>query len=337
MHDQPLPYGYGRKVEEPEKDKLYVVNFDCEFAVKSNKFPFLQIKNNPRYKDNEFVRYSDGIENVTMTNVDYENFKKNYKVFQESNHTFVQFDSKIGLMADHVDYWMKKKKEYEAQGLPFMRYIAKTMMNGFYGKTALRTIRQNVIPEFSYEDDRISYSTRVETEIDPVYIPYGTFVTAWARHKLIDSALKVWDDFVYCDTDSIHCFERKSYPFPTHPTELGLLKDETSDGAYEYARYIKQKTYCHARPGKDQYGNPIKEVVEIRAAGLNSDSRSGISIDDFKYGLEIKNANFKMKTVPGGAILYPTDWKLEKLDEDMIEEYFKNLEKRNYDTGEWTV
>lgn len=276
-----------------------------------------------------------------MTSVDYENFKKNYHVISESDHQFVQFDSKVGLLAQHVDYWMAEKVKYEQQGLPFMRYIAKTMMNGFYGKTALRTSRQNVVPKYDPELDRISYSERVASEVEPVYIPYGTFVTAWARHKLIDSALKVWDDFVYCDTDSIHCFERKSYPFETHPTKLGYLKDETPDGAYEYARYIKQKTYCHARPGKDMYGNPIKEVVEIKAAGLNVEARTGIKIDDFKYGLEIQDANFKMKTVPGGAILYPTTWKLEKLDASDFEAYIKlmeeNNEEKDYESGEWKL
>lgn len=285
--------------------------------------------------------YSDGVENLTMTNIDYENFKKNYKILFEGEHKYMQFDSQVGLLAPHVDYWMAKKKYYEEQGLPFMRYIAKTMMNGFYGKTALRTTRQNVLPIFNDETNTVCYSNRVNSEIEPVYIPYGTFVTAWARHKLIDSAMKVWDDFVYCDTDSIHCFEKSSYPFPTHPTELGYLKDETADGAYEYARYIKQKTYCHARPGKDVYGNPIKEVVEIRAAGLNTDSRSGIKIEDFKYGLEIKNANFKMRTVPGGAVLYPSDWKLEKLDVNVFEDYIKSLEKtyeqKDFKNGEWTV
>ena len=276
-----------------------------------------------------------------MTSVDYENFKKNYHVIDESDHEFVQFESQIGLMADHVDYWMQKKVEYEKQGLPFMRYIAKTMMNGFYGKTALRTTRQNVVPRFDPINNRITYSERVMSEVDPVYIPYGTFVTAWARHKLIDSALKVWKDFVYCDTDSIHCFERKSYPFETHPTKLGYLKDETPDGAYEYARYIKQKTYCHARPGKDENGNPIKEVIEIKAAGLNVDARTGIPIDDFRYGLTIKDANFKMKTVPGGAILYPTTWQLEKIDASVFEDYLKSLEVSNetkdFDNGEWRV
>lgn len=282
-----------------------------------------------------------------MTNVDYENFKKNYKVLEETDHTFVQFDSMVGLLADHVDYWMEKKIQYQNQGLEFMRYIAKTMMNGFYGKTALRTTRQNVVPKFDSEVNRVVYSERVNSEIDPVYIPYGTFVTSWARHKLITDALKVWDDFIYCDTDSIHCFERKSYPFETHPTKLGFLKDETADGAYEYARYIKQKTYCHARPdvmrgffnSDDGYYKPYKEVVEIRAAGLNTESRTGIKIEDFKYGLEIKNANFKMKTVPGGAILYPTDWKLDKIDGSLFDDYLKTLEvtyeTKDFDNGEW--
>lgn len=317
------------------------MNFNTEFVVKSRKFPFLQIKNNPRYRENEFVKYSDGVENVTMTSIDYENFKKNYHVIEETDHVFMEFESSVGLMAPHIDYWMKKKVEYQKQGLDFMKYIAKTMMNGFYGKTALRTVRQNVIPQFDVEENRPVYSNRVESEVEPVYIPYGSFVTAWARHKLIDSALKVWDDFVYCDTDSIHCFERKSYPFKVDPYELGVLKDETPDGAYEYARYIKQKTYCHARPGKDKYGNPIKEVVEIKAAGLSTDSRTGIPIDDFKYGLEIKNANFKMKTVPGGAVLYPTNWKLDKVDASEFVDYIRTLEMsyetKDFDNGQWAI
>ena len=286
--------------------------------------------------------YSDGVENITMTNVDYENFKKNYKILDEYDHKYIQFDSCTGLLSKHVDYWMEKKIQYQQQGLEFMRYIAKTMMNGFYGKTALRTIRQNVIPHLDLDKNTISYSERVTSEIDPVYIPYGSFVTSWARHKLIDSALKVWDDFVYCDTDSIHCFERESYPFETHPTKLGYLKDETEKGAFEYARYIKQKTYCHARPGIDANGNPIKEVVEIKAAGLNSNSRTGIPIDSFKYGLVIDNANFKMKTVPGGAILQNTSWKLEKLDyasflEKLEMEAQDEREDKDYDNGEWQL
>ena len=257
-----------------------------------------------------------------------------------------------GIDSFHIDIMDGRYVPNFAMSLNDMRYIAKTMMNGFYGKTALRTTRQNVLPIFNEESNTVCYSNRVNSEIEPVYIPYGTFVTAWARHKLIDSAMKVWDDFVYCDTDSIHCFEKSSYPFPTHPTELGYLKDETANGAYEYARYIKQKTYCHARPDPlrgfmssvmTDYGDykPFKEVVEIRAAGLNTDSRSGIKIEEFKYGLEIKNANFKMRTVPGGAVLYPSDWKLEKLDVNVFEDYIKSLEKtyeqKDFKNGEWTV
>lgn len=323
MHDCPLPYGFGvYSHEKPADDKLYFVHFKAEFYVKGRGFPFLQLKNTPGYMNNQFIEYSNGYEDLYMTSVDYNNFKKNYKIIDECEHEYIEFNSKVGLLAPHVDYWMERKKYYEQQGLPFMRYIAKTMMNGFYGKTALRTSRQNVVPEYDAENKQVSYSTKVATNVEPIYVPYGAFVTAWARDKLINSALKVWNDFVYCDTDSIHCFDSDNIPLDIHPTDLGKWKDETASGAYEFARYIKQKTYCHARPGiKD--GVLFKEVVEIRAAGLGVNSRTGIPFEDFKYGLTIKNANLKQKTVPGGAILMPTDWVMEKDDLSYVEDFME--------------
>lgn len=323
MHDCKLPFGYGvYTTEQPKDDELYFMHFSAQFYVKPNKFPFLQIKNTPRYINNQFIEYSNGYEDLYMTSVDFKNFKNNYKILDMTEPEYIVFDGEVGMMAQHVDYWMTKKKEYQAQGLMGMRYIAKTFMNGFYGKTALRTSRENVVPEMDTETGQVSYSNKVKTEIEPIYVPYGAFVTAWARDKLINSALSVWKDFVYCDTDSIHCFENDKVALDIHPTDLGKWKDETDTGAYEYARYIKQKTYCHARPSiKD--GKPYKEVVEIRAAGLNVNSRTGIPFDEFKYGLEIKNANFKMKTVPGGCILMPTDWVMEKDDVSVVKEFME--------------
>jgi len=331
MHDCPLPYGYGIYTDDkPIDDNLYFVHFKASFYVKQNGFPFLQIKNTPSYMNNQFIEYSNGVEDLYMTSVDYKNFKKNYKVLDEFDHEYISFKSQVGLLSPHVDYWMQRKKMYEQQGLPFMRYIAKTMMNGFYGKTALRTNRQNVIPSFDAETNQVSYLNKVTTTIDPIYVPYGAFVTAWARDKLINSALKVWKDFIYCDTDSIHCFESDNIPLDIHPTDLGKWKDETANGAYEYARYIKQKTYCHARPGiKD--GKPFKEVVEIRAAGLSVNSRTGIPFEDFKYGLRIENANLKQKTVPGGAILMPTDWVMDRDELYYVEEFLNMIEEEDND------
>lgn len=331
MHDCPLPKGYGMFVDKPDKDKLFIVHLKAEFAIKPNKFPFLQLKNSFRFKSNQFVSYSNGVEDLYLTSVDYKNFLNNYDVYEEGEKEYIQFDSEVGLLAPHVDYWMEKKKYYQEQGMPFMRYIAKTFMNGFYGKTAIRPKRLNKIPHLDPETNTISYTEYVETETDSIYVPYGAFVTAWARDKLINSALKIWDDFVYCDTDSIHCFARNSYPLDIHPTDLGKWKDETEDKPYEYARYIKQKTYCHARP-KIVDGKLIKEVVELKAAGLSNDSRYDkvkkqytIGIDEFKYGLVIKNANLKTKTVPGGAILEKADWSLDKIDVKDINEKLEKL------------
>ena len=322
MHDCVLPYGYAVYSEDDPVDDLYFVKFKTRFYLKNDKFPFLQLKNSPRYGSNEFVECSNGVEELTLTSVDYVNFKKNYKVIEEYDHEYLSFKGMTGLMAPHVDHWMERKKYYEAQGMPFMRYIAKTFMNGFYGKTATRLERENVQPFFDTENDKVSYSKKVKTTVEPIYIPYGAFVTAWARDKLINSALSVWDRFVYCDTDSIHCFDGPKVPLDVHPTDLGKWKDETADGAYEYARYIKQKTYCHARPAYRD-GAEYKEIVEIKAAGLNVEARTGIPFDDFRYGLTVRNANLKQRTVPGGAVLQPMDWRLDYDGQHYVSEFFE--------------
>lgn len=320
MHDCNLPYGPGVYSDDEPCDELYFVRFKASFHVKDKGFPFLQLKNTPRYMNNEFIEYSEGTEELTMTSVDYMNFKRNYRILDEYDHEYISFSGKVGLLAPHVEHWMARKIEYERQGVEFMRYMSKTMMNGFYGKTATRTSRENVVPMFDKETNRVSYSTRVATEVEPIYIPYGAFVTAYARDKLINSCRAVWDDFIYCDTDSIHCFDSEHIPLDIHPTELGRWKDETPDGPYEYARYIKQKTYCLARPGMLD-GKPYKEVRKIKAAGLSVDSRKGIPFEEFRYGLELENANLKMYTVPGGAILKGVDWRLEKDDLSCVERF----------------
>lgn len=335
MHDCPLPVGYGTFVDEqPTDGSLYFVNFKCEFLVKDNRFPFLQLKNNVSFRPNQFVKFSNGEVELCLTSVDYKNFINNYDVYDAHDFTYLKFKSQVGLLAPHVDYWMQKKIEYEQQGMPFMRYIAKTFMNGFYGKTALRPKRLNVIPEIDPETNQISYSNKEVNETEPIYIPYGAFVTAWARDKLINSALAIWDDFIYCDTDSIHCFERDNYPIDIHPKKLGYWKDETATKSYDYARYIKQKTYCHANLEMVD-GKPFKRVVELKAAGLNNNARQDkitgeykISIDDFKYGLTLEGVNLKTKTVPGGAILDRVDWALEptNISDDAYLEFKKLME-----------
>lgn len=81
MHDCPLPYGYGTFVDEEPKDKLFFIRFKCEFFVKFNKFPFIQLKNVPSFRSNQFVTNSDGEVELTLTSVDYKNFLNNYDVY----------------------------------------------------------------------------------------------------------------------------------------------------------------------------------------------------------------------------------------------------------------
>lgn len=307
----PLPYGYPKLCNERPKEGLYVMSGEFTLELKDNHFPFLQVKHNPMFASNEFITEIDEPTMLYLTNVDYELLVQNYHIYYEKDYDFLSFDSMVGLMRPHIDYWVSKKIEYENEGLDFMRYKAKTMMNGFYGKTGSRVKRLNKLPDLD-DDGNVTYSRTETTESDPIYIPYATFVTAWARHKLVNSALNNWDDFIYCDTDSIHMFKNDDVKLDIDKYELGKWKDETAsqpNGVFDYGRYIKQKTYCHAVKVKcgDYW---YKDICDIKAAGLSADSRTGIPIEDFKFGLKIKDGNKKIRTVPGGALIETYDWEL---------------------------
>lgn len=80
-----------------------------------------------------------------------------------------------------------------------------------------------------------------EEQRTPVYIPVASFITAYARNKTIRSAQKVYDRFIYADTDSLH-LTGLEYPedLEIHDTKLGAWAHEST---FIRAKFIKPKTY----------------------------------------------------------------------------------------------
>lgn len=86
------------------------------------------------------------------------------------------------------------------------------MLNALYGKFATSLKVQNKMPYLD-EDGIVKYALSEAETKNGLYIPIGSFITAYARKKTIETsqAIKEYsiknygkDFYIYSDTDSIH-------------------------------------------------------------------------------------------------------------------------------------
>lgn len=293
MYYQPLPYGEGiffKGKYKPDKIyNLYVQMFTCQFELKPGYIPTIQLKNNLSFIPTQYLESSDG-EDVTLclTNVDLELFMEHYDVFNIEFHSGWKFKSTIGLFKDYIDKWNKVKMESTLNGNKAMRTLAKLMLNALYGKFALNPNVQSKLPW--YDNGVIKYKLGEKETREPIYIPVGTFITAWARYKTISSAQKVYDRFVYADTDSLHLVGTEIPDMlDIDPVKLGAWKHEST---FTRARFIRQKSYIEEIDG----------VLNITCAGMPDRCYKYVTWDNFHTGTTYAG-KLGMAHVNGGIVL----------------------------------
>lgn len=293
MYYQPLPYGEGiffkGKYKADKIYNLYVQMFTCQFELKPGYIPTIQLKNNLSFIPTQYLESSDG-EDVTLclTNVDLDLFMEHYNVFNIEYHSGWKFKSTIGLFKDYIDKWNKIKMESTLNGNKAMRTLAKLMLNALYGKFALNPNVQSKIPW--YDNGIVKYKLGEKETRDPIYIPVGTFITAWARHKTISSAQKVYDRFVYADTDSLHLIGTEIPDMiEVDPVKLGAWKHEST---FKRARFIRQKSYIEEIDG----------VLNITCAGMPDRCYQFVTWDNFHSGMSYAG-KLGMTHVEGGIVL----------------------------------
>lgn len=340
LHDCPLPFGDGiyfkGKYEPDPLYNLYVQMFTCQFELKEGYLPTIQLKNNLSFVPTEYLTTS-GYEEVTMclTSVDLELFFEHYEVYNPVYHSGWKFKSTTGLFTEYVDKWNKVKMESTINGNKAMRTLAKLMLNALYGKFALNPNVQSKIPY--YDSGMVRYTNGAKETRNPIYIPVGTFVTAWARHKTITSAQKVYDLFVYADTDSLHL----NLPLPSELSEMSndeleklttvdlkrhglnlpddFIIDPVALGAWKIesrftrARFIRQKSYIEDwnKPetwGTDQYN---KDLLNITCAGMPKACYEFVTWENFHEGATY-GGKLQPKHVKGGIILKEIDFTIKR-------------------------
>ena len=303
LYNCPMPYGepifFRGKYKYDEAYPLYIQMLECQFEIKQGHLPTIQLKNSMKHITPEYVE-SSGDESVVLclTSVDLELFFRHYNVYDITYISGYKFKSNCDIFKAYIEKWMYEKETNDDNiGL---RTLAKLFMNNIYGKFSTNPLSRRNIPKYIRQTDEVKYIKSEEEEREPVYIPVGCFVTAWARYKTITTAQRLYHRFIYSDTDSVHLLGTKLPDCVNiHPTTLGAFKHEET---FQKARYIRAKSYIHMVDG----------VEHITCAGMPKACHKYVTWDNFHVGLEVEG-KLKRKRVSGGVVLSESPHKLRKV------------------------
>jgi hypothetical protein len=327
MRNRPLPYGEGvyfnGKYETDSVYSLYTQMLTCQFVLKKDHIPSIQLKGNSYgFGFTEYLTTS-GEEEVTMclTSVDLDLFFQQYDVYNITYHSGWKFKATTGLFTEYIDYWTEQKINAKREHNKGMYQLSKLMLNSLYGKFSTSPKVQSKIPFL--HDNTLKFTLGEEETKNPVYIPVGTFITSWARYTTITSAQKVYHRFLYADTDSLHL---KGFEVPADleidDYELGKWKLENK---FMRARFIRQKSYFECHIVDDETYNDMEEedqakcyiyngvrVVDVvTCAGMPNNCKQHVNWDNFHIG-QVFDGKLQKKNVKGGIILNDTTFELKE-------------------------
>ena len=288
MRARLLPYGlpvsfngdYNKSDIDKKEYPLYFQEIRVKkFHIKHGFIPNVQIRNSQNFngtvyvKSNKYIDF-DGLEkyeecNFVFSNIQLEYFLKSYDVEGLDYIRGIAFKGSYGIFDRYIDTFMEMKKN----GKGAVRATAKLFLNSLYGKFGMNPIKEEKI--IDYQEN--TFST-ISTDNDGnkldyldkgVFIAMASFITSYAREVLLTSIEKVYDRFLYCDTDSIHI---TGYDIPNitiHDKNLGAWKCE---GKFTKAKYI----------GAKRYAEYIDNKWDIKCCGLSRDIMEKITMDIFE-------------------------------------------------------
>lgn len=313
MYDRKLPFDlpkhYEGKYKEDKIYDLYIQRISCSFKIKENKIPTIQIKNNMSFIANEYLESSDNkLVTLTLTSVDLKLFLEHYETYNLEYLDGWKFKSVNGLFKDYIDKWIKVKNNATISGNLGQRTLAKLMLNSLYGKFATTLEEQSKNPYLG-EDDIIHYQLGEKEEKNGIYLPIGSFITAYAREITIRTSQKIKeysinkygkDMYIYSDTDSIKTLlpiDELIQFCDIDNVRLGAWKNE---GIATKGKWVRQKCYLEEIDGE----------MHITCAGMPKSCYSQVEWKNFKVGLTV-GGKLTFKHVKGGVKLVETDFTIK--------------------------
>ena len=127
------PIYFEGKYEEDATYPLYIQVITCQFKLKKNKIPCVQIKNSMSFIPNEYLKSSNGhLVTLTLTSPDLELFLEQYDVSELYYENGWKFKSSEHIFDNYIDYWTEEKITAGKEGNKGRRQIAKLMLNSLY-------------------------------------------------------------------------------------------------------------------------------------------------------------------------------------------------------------
>lgn len=330
MRYEYLPFGtpifYEGKYEDDPLYCLYVQMFRCEFEIKPNKIPTIQLKNSMFFKGNEYITSSNNQEIVLcLTSVDLELFFEQYNVYNIEWLSGWKFKATKGLFNEYIDKWSNNKIQAKKEKNHGLYLISKLFLNSLYGKFSTGTTIRSKIPYFDEDSNEVKYYDSEPKSKDGIYIAIGSFITSYARRKTITSSQKIMDNnlagiskaqWVYSDTDSMHISLNGESP-EKFLSESGLDISDTELGAWKYesrfrkAKFLRQKCYIEDSTEDVENSNPDYEL-KVTVAGMPNGCHSQVTFKNFKIGASY-TGKLQPKIVDGGCILKEVDFTINPL------------------------
>lgn len=330
MLHKKMPYGepiFSSGKYSPEKFPngfdLYIQHFECSFWLKENGIPMIS-KRSFGISSSELY-FTDSGENIMelwLASPDLELFFDNYYV-EDLNYidccAFTSICGKELSPSEAKKIGKMRAIECDGKGSIFYDYLyplrvkketctgaerdnAKRMQNIPYGAFATSS-KGGLYAPYIDDEGLLRYKRYSGKERKLLYIPISIFVTAWSRHFLINSIKKVFDRFVYCDTDSLYLIGDDIPDLNIHESLYGYFKIEHR---ILKARFLGAKRYIYFA----RENNKSKIEKTVVCCGATEDVRKRMNFSNFRPNA-IFDGKLANKTVIGGKHLTETTYKLK--------------------------
>ena len=299
MYFCPMPYGkpvyYTGEYVKDDAYPLFIAHIQINFKIKKDHIPCIQIKNNFKFRSTEYLTSSDNeLVDLYVSSVDYNLIMQQYEILDIIYIDGYKFASCTGVFNEYIDRFMEDKKKYTGA----KRQEAKLFLNNLYGKLATNPNRKSKIAYFDHEENIVKYTKGKEEIKTSLYLPMGIFITAEARYMTITNAQKLYDRFIYADTDSLHLVgDEIPNTIEIHDKDLGKWALESK---FTRGKFIRPKTYIEEVDGK----------LHVTCAGLPSKCHNQVTWNNFKSGTEY-TGKLMPKVVKGGIVLIETTFKIK--------------------------
>lgn len=339
MYNRYLPFGtpifFKGQYKKDAVYPIYTQMFRCQFKLKRGKIPTIQIKHGGLFQPNEYLTTS-GENEVTLclNSVDLKLFFEHYDVYNLVYISGWKFKATKGLFTEYIDKWSNNKIQAKKDGNHGLYLISKLFLNSLYGKFGTDTKIKSKIPYLG-EDDVIHFHDSEVRYRDGVYVALASFITSYARLITISAAQTITDNynsgkskiqFVYADTDSLHCVS-DDFSLPE-----GLDIDSTKLGAWDFemkfskGKYLRQKCYLENEIiDKEDYEKGILSKTsylynkdskgyyktKITISGMPKGCYQYVTFKNFKLGASYKGKK-QPKIVRGGVVLGDIDFTIKE-------------------------